>query len=276
MNAPAQQRSQLLRVARAELVAQRRSLLAWLVPTAGLLAASLSVQPQMARDGSLLQAKLDLLPREMLVAFGMGQGLTMSDPVAYLAINFVSPMLLGALFAGLLGAGLFSREEQARTAELLLVQPVTRTTVVLGKLLLAVLLVIVFDAVLTVVAMGTYAAVDVGDYDRGRVALIFVGAAVAHLSLLTVALLASALQRSPRGALPTGLGLVFGTYSAGVVAAISQTLEPLGLLSPFRAVDPSTIAKTGALPPGAYALLIVMLAATALSIARIERKDLRA
>ncbi len=267
--------SPILVIARRELGAQLRGALAWSVPTIGLLGITLAIQPEMSKSGSLFEAKLALLPPEVLAGFGM-QTTRLSDPLVWLATNFTTPALLAGLFAGLLGASLLAREEQHHTAELLLVQPVSRAVIVLGKVLAAVALSFAVTAVMTIVSLAIYAAIDVGAYDVAGLVLMFLGLWWCELVVLALSLVASVLVPRARSATAVGLGVTFGLWGAGVVGAVSERLSMLAWLSPFHAADPAHITSTGSLPATAFALPLVAFAAVALTIACYRRKDIHA
>ena len=264
--------AQLLSIARRELSSSYKMGLAWLVPSTALLAMTLSMQPTMKEKGSIFEQKLALMPAQMRAAFGL-DGANLADPVSYLATNATLFLLLGALFAALLGATLLSREELSHTVDLLLTRPVRRSVVLGGKLLSAIALVLAFDVVAAAVALAVYAAVGV-ELDTLRLVVVFAGAALLHLTLLAVAVLASVVVKRPQGAPSSAVALVFGSYGVGVVAATSEQLHFLGHLSPFRAVDPGTVAATGALPDAALALPVVALAAVVVALWRFGDKDM--
>jgi ABC-2 type transport system permease protein len=265
--------SQLTSILRRELSTQRKAMLGWTIPAFLLLALTLAMQPKMAEDASLMEMKMAAMPPEVVAALGMSMK-NIGDPVAWVAMSFIYPALLGGLMAALIGASLLSREEQLHTAELLLVQPVRRHTVLLGKLLAAVVAIAFYNVVLSVGGVVVYAGVDVSGYDYGRYFGIFGGLFLAQLTLLSISTLVSVVVHVPRGAVAVGLGVTFTLWGAGVAGAISETLKVLTYVSPFKATDATVIAETGALPGSAAALPVVIAAATTLAVWRYQRKDI--
>jgi ABC-2 type transport system permease protein len=216
-----------------------------------------------------------MLPNEMLVAFGLKK-LDLADPVAYLATNGTLLMLLGALFAGVLGATIVSKEEAYGTGETLYALPVSRTLVVVAKATAGLVPVLLFDVVLLAVAFLTYTVIGVTAYDVGLLTMIFTGGALLHGCVFALALLVSIRLPRPRAAVPTALAFVFALYGAGVIGALSEKLSFVASLSPFRVVEPSAIVSRGGLAPGA--LMLVVIGCTALAAASLifARKDLHA
>lgn len=258
-----------------ELRRTRKSLLSWLAPAAILTAITVSVQPQMAREGSIFEQKMKLMPQELLAAFGM-QNANLADPASYLATNFTMLTLLGAVFAALLGATLVTHEEAFGTGEMLWSLPVKRRTGVLAKVLVGVLLVVAWETGVALVAFATFAAVGVDLPAAGAIVRLFVAAGFVHLALLALALVVTVRMKRPRTAPTVGLALAFGLYGAGVASSLADKLQGLKWVSPFRYAEPAAVVRLGALPAEAWALPVLLVVAVAVAMFLFERKDLHA
>lgn len=265
----------VLLVTRRELSAHARSLLAWSLPVALLLMLTLSLQPSMSGDGGLLAAKLAAMPEGMRKALNF-QVVDLARPAGYLATNFLYVALTSALFAGLLGATLVSKEETFRTAEFLLTLPISRTQVLLGKALAAVLLIAAFEGLLAGAALLSLRAFVSASFEAPLVLQLFGGALLLGLCFGGVGLLVATAVRGPRHAPSVTLGVVFGAYFLGMASRTAETLEWMRWVSPFQYVEAADIVQSGAL--GASALLLpgAAVAATALALARFIRKDIHA
>lgn len=272
---PASGSAQTRAVMKRELSQAMRALLGWTLPAAGLTAMTASLQPEMSKEGSIMQAKLDLMPKEMLAAFGV-ERMDLANPISYLATNGALIALLGALFAGTLGAALITKEEAFGTGEILFSLPVSRTRIVVSKIAAALVPVVAFDVVVYIAARGTYGVVGVDIADEGLFASLFVGNALLHVSLFALSLVSTIRLKRPRQATPFALAIVFGLYGLGVVGALSDSLAFVGALSPFRAVDMATIVKEGGLSMRALVLALVSVAALVGTERLFVRKDLHA
>jgi ABC-2 type transport system permease protein len=226
-----------------------------MVPAVGIVALTASLQPEMAKQGSLFQQKLEMMPRELLVAFGIGS-VDLADPTAYLATNFGLVVLVGAVFAALVGATGLAREEAAGTAELLLAQPIGRRAVAVAKLACGLTLVVVWQGILALVAAATYAILDVPIGDRGAFASLFAGAGLVQAATLGFGMLATVRLGHPRSAPAIAMGVTLGSYVVGVLAALAPAVAGLRWLSPFHYAEPAEIVQSGGLPPSAFVLPI--------------------
>lgn len=265
----------LVNVLRRELAAAWRTALGWWLATAAMVALTLSMQPQMAEKGSLFEQKAEMMPKALLVAFGIAIE-NLGDPVFYLATNFTMIQLLGAVLAGLLGAAALAREEAYGTSELLFSLPVARRTVVLGKVAAALLVLLCFDVGLLAVSLATYAGIGASLAGAGKIVTLYATTLALHAAAFGLALLATVRTRRPRGATSLGLGLVFGLYGLGVVGALSGSMAALKKLSPFAYAEPLPIIQATGVPGGLWVLLAVTAATIAATVALFERKDLHA
>ncbi|HLL52670.1 MAG TPA: ABC transporter permease subunit [Myxococcaceae bacterium] len=263
-------------ILRRELRAHLKSFLSWLLPVAGLLVMTISLQPSIAQEGGLLEAKLAAMPEAMRNAFGFG-GLDFRRPAAYLATNFLYVTLTASLFGGLLGATLLSKEEALRTVEALLALPVGRAEVLAGKAAALVVYVAAFNAALLGTALVAFQAF-VGDTgERGLVAALFLGTALLGLCFGAVGLLLSAVLKDARGAPGLTLGVVLGTYLLGMLSGLSAKADPLRWLSPYKLVEPSGIVQGSGLTAGAVgALLGGAVLALGAAVVLYRRRDIAA
>ncbi len=259
-----------------ELRANLKSLLSWSLPMAALLVLYASLQASLSGDGGLLEAKLAAMPETMRKALGF-QGLSLTRPVAYLATNFLTVTLTSALFGGILGATLVSKEETFHTAELLLTLPVSRAQVLLGKAGALALLVVAFQSVLALTALLSMRVFVPGNLEAGLALQLFAGALLLGLCFGGLGMGLATWVRQSRVAPSAALALVFGSYALGLVSHASERLEALRWLAPFRFVEPSEIVRHGGLDPlHAGGLLLLGAAGLAVALIRFGRKDVHA
>jgi ABC-2 type transport system permease protein len=260
-------------VYRRELAANARTALRWGVPLAALLAIVCALQPSLA-DGPLA-AKLGSLP----AALRDGLGLAIVDfhrPPAYLATNFTYVVLGAALFAGTVGAAIVAKEEVHHTAELLYTRPARRRAILVGKALAVATYAVALPAVLAAVALALLAAVVDRPLEPAGIAALFVMVACVALCFAGACMAIATLVRDPRNAGGAALGLVFGTFAAGIVSALAPAVAWLRWLSPFKWLEAVAIA-TGGLDLVRAAFLVALgFAAAAVAVVRYERKDLHA
>ena len=111
---------------------QRRALIGWSIGVAALVLLYASFYPSIKANAAQLDKYFESLPEALRNAIGTG---TISSPVGYLRSEIFStmgPLLLLILAIGA-GARAIAGEEERKTLDLLLANPVTRRTVVMQK-----------------------------------------------------------------------------------------------------------------------------------------------
>ena len=275
MARPATARAAFINVFQRELGFAWRSLLVWLLPGMGMIGLTVSMQPEMSKEGSLFAAKLDMVPKELLVAFGM-KAADFGEPASYLATNFTIYELIGAVFAGILGATVLAKEEAFGTGEMLYTTPVTRRTVVLGKIAAGLVLVESFALGLAGATFGTFAAIGVRLEQPALVAAMFVVAGALFAAIFALGLLVTIRSSRPRNATSTALGLIFGLYGLNVVGALNESLAALRALSPFHYAEAARVVEIGGVPGGTLVLVVAALVSSGAACLLFERKDIHA
>lgn len=262
-------------VLRRELGCAWKSLLLWALPGMAMIALTASMQPEMSKEGSLFAEKLAMVPKELLIAFGV-QGADFGEPASYLATNFTVYQLLGAAFAGILGATVLAKEEAYGTGEMLYAAPVSRRTVVLAKVAAGLVLVEMYALGLAAAAFGTFAAIGVTLARPGVIAAMFVAAGALFAAMFALGVLVTVRASRPRNATSVALGAMFGLYGLHVVGALNESLSALRGLSPFRYAEAARVVAAGGLPAHVAVLPAVMLVAVAVACVLFERKDIHA
>jgi ABC-2 type transport system permease protein len=261
-------------VLRHELAAHRRSALAWALPLAGLLVLVCLLQPSLAAGP--LAAKIDALPEAMRRALGL-EVVDFHRPAAYLATNFMHVTLVLGAFAGVLGASIVAKEETLHTAELLYSQPVSRRPILAGKALAALIYVVAIPLALSIIPIVVLGATAERPLEPGLIVALFAGVACASTCFAGAGMAVAAFVRDARSATGAALGVVFGTFSLGIVSAVAPAAAHLRWLSPFKLVEgPAIVAAGGLGPVHAVALVAVGVAFAMLAFARYRTRDLHA
>jgi ABC-2 type transport system permease protein len=259
-------------VLRHELAVHLRGALAWALPLAGILVLTCALQPSLAAGP--LAAKIDSLPEAMRHAFGL-EVVDFHRPAAYLATNFMHVTLVLAAFAAVLGATIVAKEETLRTAELLYAQPVARWPILAGKAIAALTYVLALPLALALVAMATLGAIADRPLEPDLIAALFGGVACTCVCFAGAGMLVAATVRDARSATGAALGVVFGSFSLGVISVLSPSAAWLRWLSPFKLVEGPTLVAAGGLPPShALGLVALGIGFAVLSCVRYSARDL--
>lgn len=272
---PISSASAFAHVLRRELAFAWRSMILWMLPAMAMIGLTVSMQPEMSKEGSLFAEKLDMVPKEILITFGI-QGADFGEPASYLATNFTVYELLGAAFAAILGATVLAKEEAFGTAELLYSSPVSRRPIVLAKVAAGLILTLTYALGLAAATFGTFAAIGVTITRPGVIAAMFAAAGALFAAMFALGLLVTARSSRPRNATSVALGALFGLYGLHVLGALNESLSWMRGLSPFRYAEAARVVAAGGLPADVAVLPAVTLVAVVVTCVLFERKDIHA
>lgn len=253
---------------------QRRSLLGWVTAIVLLVLMYAAIWPGI-RDQPSLNDFLDTMPEAFRSLFA-SSGADMSTPAGYIQIELMSFMgpILVILYAVAQGSRGVAGEEDRRTMDLLLAEPVSRTRVLLEKAAAMVVGTFVLAATLGLALVVEGRLFDmVIPVDR-------VAAAMLHLALLGVVFGAMALAVGAvtgdvglSRAVPTGVAVV--TYLVNGLGPMVSWLEPLQRYSPFFQYVGHDPLRTGVSGPAAAVAALTIAVLVAVAVWGFQRRDVR-
>ena len=179
----------------------------------------------------------------------------------------------GALFAALVGIAALSKEEKNGTAEFLLTHPMRRSEIVTAKLLSVLIQLVILNAVVWILAMGSVAAVG-EKIPWKEFTLLHLAFFLLQIELACVCFGISAFLW--KGGLGIGLGLAIVLYFMSIIANLTDKADVLKYITPFGYADGSSVLGNGAID-GTKLLIGLAFAVTGVALAYIKycRKDIR-
>jgi len=191
-----------------------------------------------------------------------------------MVFSFVS--LFAAIQATNMGLSILSKESRERTADFLLVKPVSRQNIVTAKLFAA-LTVLITTNVLYYIAVSIMAStVKTSDYSHRIFLMINLTMFLIQLIFLAIGLFVSVFFTKLKTVLPISLGLVFGFYIIGAIIATGKN-DVARFVSPFKYFDNIYIIKNASYEaPYLFAGAIIIIGAIAASYIIYTKKDIHA
>ena len=253
--------------------AMRRSIVAWSISLAALVAATVAFWPAF-RGASGISEAIDSLPGAVVDAFGLQD---FGTPAGFLRGNLYElfvPLLFSVAAVALVN-GQTASDESAGRLELFLSQPVGRRTLFLARV----------TACLVGLAGIVVATVVVQLAMNGVVGLsIDAGAVVQTASLCgllaafhgSVAYLVACLWPRPSLVLGAGVTLTLGGYVVAALFPISSLLRPWKSLSPWDWALGGNPLEHGAEPWRYLALAVPAIVLALLGALVVERRDVAA
>lgn len=220
-----------------ELKRNIKSFIIWTASMVSLNALLILFYPTIAEQSKQFEAILKAYPKALLAAFNMNR-LSFSNILGYYgteAYTFI--MLFGSIYAMILASSILSKEESEKTIEFLLSKPITRSDVVTEKFLCTGLYIFLFDLIFSLTNYMFFEIVKKSSYDMKAFLLVSAGPLLAHLTFAAIGFLISTFVVKAKTTMSISLGVVLGSYFLSIASGLTDKLENLRYLTPFKYVD---------------------------------------
>lgn len=256
-----------------ELKSMRKSTFYWICSMIALAALYFSIYPGIVNNAADFKMMMNNYPASIRAALGI----TIDDITSVLgfySMIFTFIILLGAIQAMNAGISILSKEGRERTADFLLVKPVSRKSIVSAKLLAAITMILSTDVLYYGSAVILISVVKTSGYSSKLFFLINLTLIFIQLIFLSLGMVVSVFFNKLKSYLSLSLGIVFGFYIIGALIAVGKN-DAERIFSPFRYFDIPYIIKNGSyefryLWIGA----IIVIVSIAASYIIYDRKDI--
>lgn len=255
-----------------ELKRGKLSLLIWTAAISFMLAVTILIFPQMKPQ----MEEMDKMVANMgsfSAAFGMDK-MGMSRFIDYFALECGNTLGLGgALFAALIGVSALAKEEKEHTAEFLCTLPLSRTHIVLQKLLAVAAQVIILNIFAAGCSLGCIYAIG-ESVETGVMLPLMLSYFLLQLETALICFGISAFLSG--NGIGAGLGLTLGLYFLNLVSNITEDAKALKYITPFAYADGSYIVINKTIELRYLAAGAAMSAlAVAAAFLKYRKKDLK-
>ena len=223
-----------------------RSLIIWSLSVGAYNFLMMSVYPAFKINAERISELMAIFPEAMIKAFGLDR-LSMADPIGFYATEvYIMMILFGSIFAALLGAGILAKEEDEKTIEFLLSTPLSRNGLLLQKILAFVIILVAFNASVTMLTLIAF-ALSLGGTDFSLAALLRLSVApfFAQLTFASIGFLAALFLKRRRSVYSFSIGLAIGSYFVGMISLMAERFAWLRWLSPTRYIEAVDIVTEG-------------------------------
>jgi ABC-2 type transport system permease protein len=241
-----------------ELKSHRNSLIFWSAGMFALVYASMVKYGALSKAGQSINGLMSSFPKSVQMIFGIsGFDLTKAD--GYYGVLFLYIALMATIHAMTLGADIIGKEERDRTSEFLFPKPVSRAEIVTPKLLAALTNLIVFNAVTWVSSV-----IIVSQYQKDggvnhEISVLMLGLFFLQLIFLSIGAVLASASRKPKMASESGMAILLFTYILAILVNMSDKIEWLKYLTPFKYFDAKSMIDTGRIDPVFTVLSIAII-----------------
>lgn len=259
-----------------ELKTQRKIALIWACALAGLSVLFLLIYPGMAKDAEDFKKLLGAYPPAVRAMLGIDLD-TITSLLGFYSMIFSFITLCGAIQGMVLGASALSRESRERTADFLLVKPVSRAAIVTAKLLASLCTLIFTDIVFYAVTAAVANAVKTGAFNNRLFFMVNLTLLFIQIIFAALGVAVSVFFKKLKSVLPLSLGTVFGFYMISALVSTGKHDAAARYFSPFRYFDVGYITAHSAYEaPYMIAGAVVTAAAVIVAYAVYIKKDIHA
>jgi len=252
-----------------------RSFLSGSVAVLFFIGITVGIYSSMKESMTMITDLYATLPKAIMEAlhFNEDQWNTMLGFYATYFVYYVP--LIGGIFAYYLGGRLLASEEQNKTAEFLLSRPLSRGSIVATKLMVYTIYITAFNVLVYVMGLVSCGFASDWDYSILNLTILHMYGLMFCLFTGYLGFFISVLMKKARPSLMIGIGIVMGSYVFDMVIRITDKVQFLSYLTPFKYLNIDTISPD-------YGLdlwrILVLLGASAilvtLSLLRYRRKDI--
>ncbi len=146
-------------------------------------------------------------------------------------------MVLGSIFAMVLGSNILLKEEYNKTAEYLLTKPLTRSEVFFSKLAVIFIHVIILNMVTALAGLISMKLVQKEPFSLSAFLILSFYTLMLNLLFGAAGLFLSSLVKRPRPITTLGIGMVLFLYFIFTLSKITEGASRIGYISPFKYVN---------------------------------------
>lgn len=246
-----------------EISSNKKSFFIWIVILILFNLMTFSVYPSFASEAENIEQLIKSYPEAFIKIFGVDR-LDITKILHFFGMEiYLFITLLGSIYSMILGSGIISKEEDDKTIEFLIAKPVSREKIVTSKALSVLSYILFFNVILFIADFGILEVFKTNEFNIKLYILLSVSAFLLHLTFAALGLFISIFITKARVLMSVSLGIVIGTYFLGLASSLSERLNILKYVSPFKYVDATSIITSAKID---YKYLIIMGSIISISV----------
>ncbi|MBO7218944.1 MAG: ABC transporter permease subunit [Clostridia bacterium] len=258
-----------------ELKSNFKSALIWCLVLVGLFGVVMMAYPYIIDTDqmSMMSEMMDMFPKELLVAFNMDIAMIDTAFGWLKSEGLVMILLILGCYSSMLGANILLKEESDKTIEYLASLPVSRTRIVVTKILVGLIYIVSVTLILGIVNF--IALILAGSFDYLQFILLSISPLLPSLCIYFISMFISTFTHKTKYMIGVALGITFVSYLFNVFSTISSSVEFLKYISVFTLADIRGIIINVTLNPVLLAITLVVCGIfAALTCVRYNKKEL--
>jgi ABC-2 type transport system permease protein len=258
-----------------ELKALRKSLVIWCIGILAMVAGGMSKYGATESAGQSINELMASMPKALQAIMGTGS-LDLTTVSGYYGILFLYLIVMTTIHAVMLGANIVSKEERDKTAEFLLVKPISRKQVIFSKWMASLVAIIVINLVTFLIShimVNYYNKTD--DSYLIDIAELMGGMFILQLLFLCLGTSIAASMKHPKRAASISTAVLLITFFLSMAINLNENLEILSVFTPFKYFEAQDIiGGTGYEALYIMVSIILVVVLTIYTFIAYEKRDL--
>ncbi|KUO49071.1 MAG: ABC transporter [Desulfitibacter sp. BRH_c19] len=227
-----------------EMKANRKSLIIWSIGVFLMVASSMGKYAALSASGQSINDLLGQMPNSLKAIMGLGT-FDLSTVIGYYGVLFIYLVVMATIHAAMLGANIISKEERDKTAEFLLVKPISRNKIITSKLSATLVNILVLNLVTFVSSIVMVQKYSNGESVIGDITVLMIGMFMLQLIFLFIGTAIAAISKNPKTATSLSTGILLITFILSVAIDINSRIENLKYLTPFKYYEAKNLLLDG-------------------------------
>ncbi len=212
-----------------------KSLLIWASIISIIYIIIIALYPSIISSSNNINEMLEGFSPEMLEIFNMDI-IDLSKYSGWYTSEGLIFVILGiGIYSAILGSSIVLKEENDRTIEYLAVLPISRTKILLTKIIVGIIDILLITLIVGLI--NTIGASIIEEINFIQILMISITPYLTSLILFFISLFISMFFKKTNKTLPISIGLVFGFYLIDILTKLSDKLECLKYLTPITLAD---------------------------------------
>jgi len=180
---------------------------------------------------------MSLVPKEALQFKGISNFNDMLSPLGFYSVNnIIYMMVLGSIFAIVLSSNILLKEEYNKTAEYLMVRPITRSEIFISKLTVVIFYIFLLNLITALIGYASIKLVHSGPVNNQSFVVLSAYTFLLNTLFGATGLFMSTLVKRPKPITTLGIGVVLFFYFIYTLSKITDSVAQFGYVSPFKFV----------------------------------------
>lgn len=257
-----------------ELRANGKALIIWSICIVVFVAMGMMKYASFVVMGEEANEIMNVLPEFMQKAFGFG-AISLTNIRGYYSIFNMYFILLLGIHASMLGATIIAKEARDKTADFLMVKPITRQQMITSKIIAAFINLMIINIVLAITSIAFVAANNDGESATGAIIGMMGTLFILQCVFFSIGLALSALTKSSKKASSMATGILLTMYILSIAKDFSDKLDFVKYITPFAYFSARDILFNRGIE-WVYVIisLIIVVIGLVISYSQCQRKDI--